>query len=74
MLRRAIALGVLGFVLGAGPVVLALALFDAKSILLWSFVLYKGVWTSLLAGIISPFVAWWALASASLESGVRVAS
>lgn len=58
-------LGAAGIVFGALPVVGALELASAQPIAVPSFVAYKAVWAAGLALVVTPFVGWWALASAS---------
>lgn len=63
---RALLLGISGVVLAAGPVVLALTLGQAEGFSFWSWVLFKGLWSMMLAAVVCPLIAWWALANASL--------
>lgn len=69
---RALMLGISGVVLAAGPVVLALTLAQAESFPFWSLVLFKGLWSMLLAAVVCPLIAWWALANASLQAARTV--
>ena len=62
---RGAALGVAGMLFGAAPVVLALDLAGAPAIAAGSFVAYKAIGAAALALLVTPFVGWWALASAS---------
>lgn len=63
---RAVLLGGLGVALAAAPLVWALDLGRAQPLGVYPFATFKAVWAALLAGVVSPFVGWWALASASL--------
>jgi len=65
VLQRGLFLGVVGVVLAAAPLVTLLELGRAQPIPLYSFVGFKAVWAGLFAAVISPVIAWWALASAS---------
>ena len=62
---RALFLGIAGVIFGAIPLVWALSLGQAKPFPLLSFVLFKGVWAAMLAFLVSPIIAWWALATIS---------
>ena len=65
---RSLILTLFGFVCGAAPVVALLTLADAGPVPVTAFVLWKAVWAGLLAMVVSPPIAWWALSAASLES------
>jgi hypothetical protein len=69
-LRRGLLLGGVGVVFASAPVVAALEIAQAPPIALLPFVGFKAVWAGLLAGVLSPLIAWWALASASLAAPV----
>lgn len=64
-LVRGILLGVAAVVFGAVPLVWALTLGQAQPFTLDSFVWFKAVWSTMLALVITPIIAWWALANAS---------
>jgi hypothetical protein len=64
-MARGCTLGAAGVVFGAIPVVWALTLGEAAPVKVWSFVAFKAVWAAMLASIVTPIVAWWALAHAS---------
>ena len=65
---RGLFLGACALLLAASPVVAALHIGDAASFESGAFIAYKAVWAGLLAGVISPVIAWWALADASRVS------
>ena len=62
---RGLFLGGCSILLGALPVVAALSIADSASFDAFAFIGYKAMWAGLLAGTISPVIAWWALADAS---------
>jgi hypothetical protein len=64
-LQRGLFLGSCALLLAALPVVAALSLANSASFEAMSFVGYKALWAGLLAGAVSPIIAWWALADAS---------
>ena len=62
---RGLFLGFAGVLFGAVPIVWALSLGQAQPFPVPSFVLFKAVWASMLALMVTPVVGWWALAKAS---------
>ena len=64
-LVRGMLIGVFTVVFGAVPLVWALTLGEAQPFSLDSFVWFKAVWSTMLALLITPKIAWWALANAS---------
>lgn len=62
-LVRALVLGASGVVLAAAPLVWLLGGVEPFSV--WAFVGIKGLWAGVLAALVSPIVAWWALLRAS---------
>lgn len=68
---RGLYLGILGVLFGALPLVWALSIGQARPFPVGSFILFKAVWASMLALLITPIVAWWALANASLTARRR---
>ena len=62
---RGLFLGSLSVLFGAIPLVWALSLGQAQPFPTSEFVLFKGVWTAMLALLVTPIVAWWALSHAS---------
>lgn len=70
---RGLFLGVCGIVLAAAPLVAALSIADSASFGTNAFVGFKAGWTALLAAVISPVIAWWALAHASRSHDSSVA-
>jgi len=62
---RGLFLGTCAVFLGAAPVVAALSIADSASVDASAFIGYKAVWAGLMAGVVSPPIAWWALADAS---------
>jgi len=62
---RGLFLGVCAFFLAALPVVAALTIADSAAFESMGFIGYKAVWAGLLAGTVSPIIAWWALVDAS---------
>ena len=64
-LRRSLVLAVGGVVMGSLPLVGVIGLVEPLS--LSSFVGLKAVWAGVLAAVVSPVVAWWALVASSDE-------
>lgn len=64
---RSLALGALGVIAGALPLIGLLEVAQLDPIPLFQFVGIKAVWAGLLAAILSPLIAWWALADPSTE-------
>ncbi len=62
---RGLLLGAVGVLLGAVPIVWALSLGQSQPFSVPSFVLFKAVWSAMLALVFTPVIGWWALASAS---------
>ena len=62
---RGLLLGAAGVLLGAAPIVWALSIGKAQPFPVPSFVVFKAVWAGMLALAVTPFIGWWALASAS---------
>ena len=62
---RALVLFAFGTACFSAPLVVLLDLADAQPVGMGAFVAFKAVWAGLLAAMISPPTAWWALASAS---------
>jgi hypothetical protein len=60
-------MGLGGLVFAAAPMVAILTLADAQPVAFLPFVGFKAIWAGLFAMIVSPPIAWWALAAASLE-------
>ncbi len=65
---RAIGLGGLGVLLASAPVVAALALADVTGFAATAFIAFKAGWGGILGAVVSPWIAWWALASASHDA------
>jgi hypothetical protein len=66
---RGARLGVGSIVFAALPVVLVLTFFGPASFDRGSFIWFKAGFAAVLAGIVSPFIAWWALVEASTKRG-----
>ena len=62
---RALVLAVFATICASAPLVVLLELASAQSVPVDAFVGFKAVWAGGLAAMISPPMAWWALASAS---------
>ena len=71
-LKRGLFLGVVGVVVAAGPIVVALEIAHAQPIALYAFVGFKAIWAGLFAALLSPLIAWWALAEASMRPEAAV--
>ena len=69
--RRGLFLGIVGVMFGAVPLVWALSLGQSQPIPMFSFVMFKAVWAGMLALMVTPIVAWWALANASRAEADR---
>ena len=67
VLARGAVLGAGGLLLGAGPLVVALTLGEARPFEVGAFIGFKAVWAALLAAVATPLVGWWALSRASLD-------
>lgn len=65
--QRGLFLSLMGVIFAGLPVVWALTIGQVDSIPVTSLVLYKAVWSALLAAMISPVVGWWALAHISVK-------
>lgn len=67
LLVRAIYLGLLGVIFAALPIVLLLHFIlqhtDNVSLVGVDYALFKAIWAALLAMLITPVIAWWALQS-----------
>jgi len=66
-LVRAILVGVVGVVFFSAPIVILLDLASAQPVPFTSFLIFKAIWAGLFAMMISPIIAWWALAAASSD-------
>ncbi len=64
-LLRALFLGVMGVMFAGIPIIWTLSLGQAQPFPVMSFVIFKGFWAAAIASLITPIVAWWALANAS---------
>jgi len=64
---RAFVLAIFGLVGVSLPLVFLLDAANAQPVPFNSFVAFKAAWAGILAMILSPIVAWWALSSASAE-------
>jgi len=64
---RALVLAVFGLVGISLPLVFLLDAANAQPVAFGSFIAFKAAWAGILAMILSPIVAWWALAGASAE-------
>ncbi len=62
---RSLFLGVLGVLLFAVPTVLILPRIWSAPLSLWGFVIFKAVWAAVLAVLVCPVIAVWAIESAS---------
>jgi len=58
---------------GSLPIVALLDLASAQPVSLWGFVIFKALWAGALAAIVSPPMAYWALAAAT-EANAETAS
>ena len=70
---RGLFLGGCAVVLAALPVVAALSIADSAAFESTWFIGYKAIWAGGLAGVITPLIAWWALADASRVSASSTA-
>lgn len=66
ILERALFLGTACVVFASAPMVAALEMANAQPIAFYSFVGFKAIWGGLLAVLLTPLIAWWALSSASM--------
>jgi hypothetical protein len=73
ILKRALFLGVACVVFTSAPLVAALEMANAQPIAFYSFVGFKAIWGGLLAVLLTPLIAWWALSSASMSQPVAEA-
>jgi hypothetical protein len=66
---RALLLGVLGILFAALPIIFLLDMIQDQAIVVQlasnDYALFKAVWAALMAILITPVIAWWALQSAS---------
>ena len=65
---RALVLALWGTACGSLPLVALLTLADAQPVAMPAFVGFKALWAGALAALISPPLAWWALAAASSDA------
>ena len=65
ILKRALLLGAACVLFASAPMVAVLEMANAQPIEFYSFVGFKAIWGGLLAALLTPVVAWWALSSAS---------
>ncbi len=69
LVLRALFLGVVGLIFAAAPIVWLLDLVESQGVTIvlgsLDYALYKAVWAALMAMVITPVIAWWALQSAS---------
>jgi hypothetical protein len=66
-LVRGLLVGVVGVIFFSTPLVVALDMAQAQPVPFTSFLAFKAIWAGLFAMIISPVIAWWALAAASSD-------
>jgi hypothetical protein len=64
-LQRGAAVGVLAVVLVAVPTVLVFALAGPAELARWPFIWFKATFAAALGAVVTPVLAWWALARAS---------
>ncbi|MEM9173716.1 MAG: hypothetical protein AAGC67_00640 [Myxococcota bacterium] len=62
---RALVLAAFATLCGSLPLVALLELADARPVSLAGFVAFKALWAGAMAALLSPPMAWWALAAAS---------
>ncbi len=67
---RGIFLDLLGVLLAAAPILLIFKLSGILPIGLWTYVWFKGIWAGLLAGIVTPFIAYWVMGSVKHKTEV----
>lgn len=65
---RGLVLATFGTVCGSLPLVALLTLSEAGPVPLGAFVAFKALWCGVLAAMISPPLAWWALSAASMPT------
>ncbi len=64
---RAIMMGSIGVIFFSTPLVVLLDLAQASPVPFTSFLIFKAIWAGIFAMIVSPIIAWWALAAASSD-------
>ena len=64
-LVRGLVLALFATLCGSLPIVALLDLASAQPVSLWGFVTFKALWAGALAAIVSPPMAYWALAAAT---------
>ncbi|MFY0601610.1 MAG: hypothetical protein JXR03_18195 [Cyclobacteriaceae bacterium] len=62
---RALWLGVLGLIMASLPVILFFEFLYTHPISLWTYVIFKSIWAGILGGIVTPIIAYWAVAKYS---------
>jgi hypothetical protein len=67
ILKRSMFLGAMCVIFASAPMVVVLEMANAQPVALYSFVGFKAIWCGLLAALLTPLVAWWALSSASMS-------
>jgi hypothetical protein len=65
VLKRALLLATAGVLFGAAPIVWALSLGQAQAFTVPAFVVFKALWSAMLASVVTPIAGWWALANVS---------
>ncbi len=65
ILLRSLLLGALGLLFFVLPTLFIVMQVWAEPISLWDFVIFKALWAAILAAIVSPMIAIWAIADAS---------
>ena len=61
ILFLSVILGCVGVIVFAGPALLVLPWFWPEPLQLWDYVVFKSVWAAVLAALICPIIAVWAL-------------
>jgi hypothetical protein len=65
ILLRSLLLSAFGLLFFTVPTIFIVMQIWAEPISLWDFVIFKGIWAAILAAIVSPVIAIWAITDAS---------
>lgn len=65
LIVRAVLLGVAGIAVAALPLIAILSIAGIDALGPWSLIALKAVWAGVLAAMVSPWIAWWAISDAS---------
>ncbi len=65
LIVRAVLLALVGITIGALPLIAGLSIVGVESLSPWQMIIMKALWAGVLAAMVSPWIAWWAVSDAS---------